>query len=182
MNESFLQSECALEILKFHCPRYEELPAIDLYMDQVLCVIEDVLKAFSMGEKVLTASMVNNYVKQRIVSPPVNKKYSRKHMAYLLAVCILKKVFSISEICRMITIQMENYPMAEAYDFFCDEVEKALRTAFSGEVFIQENGSMEEEELLRSAVLSFAQKVRTQKYLEYRLVRDHSEEESRKKA
>lgn len=176
MKESFLQSVSASEILKFRCPRYEELPAIDLYMDQVLSIIEEVMSVFSMGEKVLTASMVNNYVKQRIVSPPVNKKYSRKHMAYLLVVCILKKVFSISEICRMVTIQTENYPMSEAYDFFCEEVEKALRTAFTGEVFVQEDGEREEEALLRSAVLSFAQKVRTQKYLEYRLVQDHAEE------
>ena len=70
--------------------------------------------------------------------------------------------------------------MSEAYDFFCEEVEKALRTAFTGEVFVQEDGEREEEALLRSAVLSFAQKVRTQKYLEYRLLQDHAEEVEKK--
>ena len=51
MKESFLQSVSASEILKFHCPRYEELPAIDLYMDQVLSIIEEVMSVFSMGER-----------------------------------------------------------------------------------------------------------------------------------
>ncbi len=176
MEDGFLQSSYAREIMEFHCPRYDELPGIDLYMDQVLCVIEEALSAFSLGEKVLTSSMVNNYVKQKIVSPPVNKKYSRKHLAYLMVVCILKKVFSISEICRMITIQMENHPLESTYDLFCQETEQALRMAFTGEAMAEIEEKKEERELLRSAVLSFAQKVWAQKYLEYRLEKDHSRE------
>lgn len=169
------------EILEFHCPRYDELPGIDLYMDQVLSIIEDVLKPFSVDEKVLTSSMVNNYVKQRIVSPPVNKKYSRTHMAYLLVVCILKKVFSISEICRMITLQIETHPLEESYDFFCAETERALRVAFLEEADIssqEEREASEERRILRGAVMSFAQKVRVQKCLEDRLRRDHPEQVS----
>lgn len=176
MEDHFLQSSYAQEIMEFHCPRYDELPGIDLYMDQVLSVIEDALRVFSLGEKMLTSSMVNNYVKQKIVSPPVNKKYSRKHLAYLMVVCILKKVFSISEICRMITMQMESHPLETTYDLFCQAMEQALRTAFVGDPMDEMQDKGQEAELLRSAVLSFAQKVRVQKYLEYRLEKDHAEE------
>lgn len=123
----------------------------------------------------LTSSMVNNYVKQKIVSPPVNKKYSRRHLAYLMVVCILKKVFSIAEICRMITIQIESHPLEATYDRFCQEMEQALRMAFTGEPMDEMRDQGEGAELLRSTVLSFAQKVRVQKYLEYRLEKDHAE-------
>ena len=78
MDEDFLKSDYVQEILEFHCPRYNELPGLDLYMDQVLSVIEEVMKPFHPEEKAMTSSMVNNYVKQKIVTPPVNKKYSRK--------------------------------------------------------------------------------------------------------
>ena len=76
----------------------------------------------------------------------------------------------------MITIQMENHPLESTYDFFCQETEQALRMAFTGEAMAEIEEKKEERELLRSAVLSFAQKVWAQKYLEYRLEKDHSRE------
>ena len=71
---------------KFHIPRWEELPAIDLYMDQVISFTYASLGEFfdSACISPLTKSMVNNYVKARIIDPPVNKKYSRLSMACLL--------------------------------------------------------------------------------------------------
>ncbi|MBQ7915788.1 MAG: DUF1836 domain-containing protein [Firmicutes bacterium] len=176
MGDGFAESKYMKEILEFHCPRYDELPNLDLYMDQVLSIIEEVLKPFSFDEKLLTSSMVNNYVKQRVIAPPVNKKYSRDQLVYLLTVCILKKVFSISEIYRMITIQMETSPIETAYNTFCDMTEQALRMTFTGETFPERTGKKEEVLLMGSAIMSFAQKVLAQKYLEYRLEKDHSEE------
>ena len=66
------------EILKFHCPRYEELPTIPLYKDQVIAYIEEVLGPLNLNraEKLLTPTMLNNYVKQRVVRPPVGRRYT----------------------------------------------------------------------------------------------------------
>ena len=57
------------KILEFKMPRYEELPAIELYIDQVLKYIETVFEPLEIckDEKPLTASMVNNYVKKGVV-------------------------------------------------------------------------------------------------------------------
>ena len=76
----------------------------------------------------------------------------------------------------MITMQMESHPLETTYDLFCQEMEQALRTAFVGDHMDEMQDKGQEAELLRSAVLSFAQKVRVQKYLEYRLEKDHAEE------
>ena len=163
MDEDFLKSDYVQEILEFHCPRYNELPGLDLYMDQVLSVIEEVMKPFHPEEKAMTSSMVNNY-----------KKYARKPIAYLLLVCILKRIFSISDICRLITIQIETYPLEKAYDFFCEELERALKVAFWGENTVAVD-VCDEAALVRSAALCFAQKVRVQKYLEYRAIQNPEE-------
>ena len=66
-------------IAEFSLPRFRELPSVDLYMEQVLCFINDALKDLSPdGEKMLTSFMVNNYVKAKMIGEPNRKKYSRE--------------------------------------------------------------------------------------------------------
>lgn len=77
-------------IQKIHIPRWEELPNFPLYIDQVVSYIEDNLGILFYDEKIITNSMINNYVKHGIVNPPVKKKYNRIHIAYFIVVCILK--------------------------------------------------------------------------------------------
>ena len=71
-------SDVKFDVTKFHIPRWNELPNIDLYMDQVLNYIENSLKDYiKSDEKFLTKTMINNYVKQGILQPPTNKKYNK---------------------------------------------------------------------------------------------------------
>lgn len=80
-------------------PQWEELPDLELYMDQVLSLVGRYLPA---GEdRGLTASMVNNYVKQKVLPPPVSKRYGRRHLAALLMLCTLKSVMPISAVQRL---------------------------------------------------------------------------------
>ena len=55
------------DIINFHCPRWNELPDIELYMDQVVSIIEKNFSCF-VGDKnkIVTSTMINNYVKQRL--------------------------------------------------------------------------------------------------------------------
>ena len=81
----------------YHIPRYDELPDLPLYMDQVVVLMERYLAPLAPGEeKPVTPAMINNYVKQGVIPPPVNKKYEKRHLAYLVVVCVLKQVLSIS--------------------------------------------------------------------------------------
>lgn len=78
----------------FHCPRWEELPKLLLYMDQVILVLEETLSLFvEEKENVVTSTMINNYVKQKVILPPVQKKYGREQLAQLMVVCLLKRCF-----------------------------------------------------------------------------------------
>ena len=153
----------AEEICSFHCPRWHELPEISLYMDQVLSILEKALSIFvnENEEKIATAAMINNYVKQKICIPPIKKRYHREHLAYLIIVCITKRVLSISEIYALLERLLSKYSIAEAYDLFCDELEYALQITFNG-CTSREGLDMEKDAvvgILRATLLAFANRM-----------------------
>ncbi len=118
--------------IKFHCPRWNELPDMDLYMDQVLTFLNSTLQIFIQPHqgKPITSTMINNYVKNGIVTPPIKKRYTKRHIAYLIVVCILKSTYSMDEISDLIEVQIEKYPQERAYDYFCSELESCLSSIF----------------------------------------------------
>ena len=111
-----------------HILRWQELPDFDLYMDQVIGLIEKSLSFLKLNEddKVVTSTMINNYVKAKLVTPPIKKKYSREHVAYFTVICFLKRVFSLDEISTLLKIQFENVPLDESYNIFCELLEELL--------------------------------------------------------
>lgn len=90
-----LVGEISLPELKF-----SDMPTIDLYMEQMLSLIESKFNRLRRDEsdKVLTKTMVNNYTKLGLLMPPKNKKYSREHMILLILIYDLKNVLSINDI------------------------------------------------------------------------------------
>ena len=71
------------KIIKHHLPRWNELPEIDLYLDQVVNYLEKYLGILSSNDddKIITKTMINNYVKQGIMPAPEKKKYGKTHIA-----------------------------------------------------------------------------------------------------
>lgn len=78
----------------------DEIPAIDLYMDQVTTFMDEHLQTSKRFEsdKILTKTMINNYAKNNLLPPPVKKKYSKDHMILLIFIYYLKNILSISDI------------------------------------------------------------------------------------
>ena len=79
----------------------EELPAMDLYMDQLTTFMDRKLQGLvrkPSRDKVLTKTMINNYAKNHLIQPPVKKKYTREHMLELLFIFYYKSFLSISDI------------------------------------------------------------------------------------
>ena len=122
----------AQRLLELHLPRYGEIPRIDLYMDQLVGFLEETLAPlYQPDEKIITRSMVNNYVKQGVLAAAAGKKYSRDHVAYLVVICTLKQTFSLSEIDLLIRRQIATFDTGVAYDYYCDAFEAALRALFA---------------------------------------------------
>ncbi len=169
MKAGFENSKLADDVISFHCPRWAELPGIALYMDQVTGYINEVFAPIAPPEqeKTLSKAMVNNYVKLRVMTPPVNKKYDRSHVAYLITICALKQVFSIPEIAQLIQTQIQHCPVQQAYDCFCEELEQAFRQVFTGTLPPKQADIGTELSLVRGSVQAYANKVYVQKTLQF---------------
>jgi hypothetical protein len=78
----------------------EEMPEIDLYMDQVIQLFDQKYKETKRNddEKVLTKTMINNYAKGKLFIPIKNKKYSKKHLILISLIYQLKGGLSITDI------------------------------------------------------------------------------------
>lgn len=93
-------------------PTWSELPELDLYMDQIIVLMEKYLGS-NPEDKLITPSMINNYVKLGIIPPPTKKKYSKTHIAYLIIICSLKQVMPIADIKILIDEKIENSSIEE---------------------------------------------------------------------
>lgn len=78
----------------------EDIPNIDLYMDQVTTFMDEHLAACKRldDDKILTKTMINNYTKNNFLPPPVKKKYSKEHMYLLIFLYYFKNVLTITDI------------------------------------------------------------------------------------
>lgn len=98
---------------------WEQISDLGLYMDQVVTFTQRQLASlFPVGERVLTPSMVNNYVKMGLVSRPVDKKYGRDQLAQILMVCMLKQSASAEEMKQLLAVP-ESGSVREVYEDFC---------------------------------------------------------------
>lgn len=153
-------------------PRWESFPDIELYMDQVVAVMEKALELYNKSgseeSKLITPSIINNYVKLKIIPAPHKKRYNREHLAYLVMICILKQTLAISSIVKIIETNLESKSIKELYNEFCSIYENVIPFVNMGENFIEDDTQSEFEVLeksddmngfiLKSAILSTAGK------------------------
>ncbi len=97
---SILQSLDRIEYIKA-----DDIPDIDLYMDQVTTFMESHLKSTTRNpaeDKILTKTMINNYAKNDLLPPPVKKKYSKEHVLLLILIYYYKGILSIGDIQKLL--------------------------------------------------------------------------------
>lgn len=102
-------------------PTWEELPAIELYMDQVIALLTEYLSFLPKEDDldaIVTAAAVNNYVRKKVMPPPVKKRYSRVHLAYLVMICSLKQCVTIPYIQQMLPTTLTEQELHDAYNAF----------------------------------------------------------------
>ena len=96
--------------------RAEEIPNINLYMDQVTTFMDEQLASTKRYEddKILTKTMINNYAKNHLLPPPVKKKYSREHVLILIFIYYFKNILSIKDIETVLKPLTEKYFSGES--------------------------------------------------------------------
>ena len=101
-----------------HVP-LEQIPNIDLYMDQVTTFSEEVLSAYKRNDsdKVLTKTMINNYTKGKILPPPIKKKYTKRHIILLILTYHLKSILTLPDIQALLG-RLSNYDDETIENFY----------------------------------------------------------------
>ena len=134
---------------------WDQLPDFALYMDQVLSYMDRQVIRFD-GDDVLTAAMINNYTKSGLAPRAEGKKYSREHLAYFTAICVLKRVMSTRDMDLLIREELqENRPVSDGYAAFCRSLDKALNIT-AGELAERIGSGVPEDSVLADAAIHFA--------------------------
>ncbi len=105
----------------------QEIPSIDLYVDQIINLISEKLRDGSerYQERQLTKTMINNYSKDGLITPVKGKKYNKEQILQMLMVYTLKGALSIGEIKRLLqgAYSVEGFDgqaLQELYDKYLD--------------------------------------------------------------
>lgn len=88
-----------------------DFPEMEIYMDQAETFLNKELSVYKKSEKdkVITKTMIGNYVKHNMMPRPVNKKYSKDHLIMLALIYYLKGTFQMEEIEKIVHPLIENY-------------------------------------------------------------------------
>lgn len=114
-------------ISKIDYVKPEDIPNIDLYMDQVTTFMEAQLSSTKRypEDNILTKTMINNYAKNNLLPPPVKKKYSREHVLLLIFIYYFKNILSIKDIETLLApVTEENFNNGE--DFSLTDIYKEI--------------------------------------------------------
>lgn len=143
-NEKEMMNSIFAKIAELDYIKPDEIPNIDLYMDQVTTFMEDNLASTKRhdDDKILTKTMINNYAKNKLLPPPEKKRYSREHLLMLIFIYYFKNILSISDIQTLLG------PITEKY--FKSVTEKDM-TYIYREVFSMEQSQIRylEKDLMR---------------------------------
>lgn len=116
-------------VLNHKLPSWNELPDFELYMDQVISLMQKYLSAYILPEDTLTPSMINNYVKMEILPAPKKKRYNKEHLAKLIVICLMKRQLSLPTINAIITSKTHEIGLEVFYNSFLEEYEKSIHQA-----------------------------------------------------
>lgn len=144
----------------------DEIPNIELYMDQVTRFFDERLRPTTRNkdeDKILTKTMINNYAKNNVLPAPIKKRYTRDHMITLLIIYYFKYFLSINDIESIIKPLNENYfgktegiTLVDVYEIIRkQEVEQNskviedIQNKFEVASSLYKTGDSEEEEILQ---------------------------------
>ena len=111
MNTKQFLSDILDEFNKIDYVKPEDIPNIDLYMDQVTTFMDSQLATSKRHEddKILTKTMINNYAKNDLLPPPVKKKYSKEHVLLLIFIYYYKGIIPMNEIQTLLKPLTDRY-------------------------------------------------------------------------
>ncbi|MGY4104967.1 DUF1836 domain-containing protein [Ignavigranum ruoffiae] len=117
-------------ILKFRCPRWDDLPAESLFNREVVEYLSKTLSVLFAEDDFITQTIIQNYSKRGIIPKLAGRKYEREHIAYLIIILIYKQILSIDRVKQGVDLQLALMPPAQAYNVFALALDQAIQRTF----------------------------------------------------
>lgn len=155
----------------FAFPRWNELPEIDLYMDQVVSYLSQKLAVFFDDEdgdedsRGITATMINNYVKQKIIPGPQKKRYDKSSLSALFMVFCFKQILSIGQSADLIAVNRRDHTPEEAHNRFCEVFEAYLHSTVRNETIPADGAKADDDLVMTAAAIAFSNKIYAEKLI-----------------
>ena len=111
---------------------WDRIPDLGLYMDQVITFITRMYEPLygEAAKACLSSSMINNYVKSKLIPRPEKKKYNREQIALLSMIVALKQVSTMEDIRIMFTLE-DGMTVEQLYTLFCRQHTKVIASLLS---------------------------------------------------
>lgn len=110
--------------MSIYLPRWSDLPCGPFFNKEMTDYINKTFDFFLNESGRLTPTMVQNYVKWEMLPCPSGRKYTKKHLAYLIVISILKDVLTIQEVHQGIYLSLQLMSVEQAYNVFSSSLEK----------------------------------------------------------
>ncbi len=154
ITESIIESIGRIDYIKV-----EDIPSIDLYVDQVTTFMEKNLKKTKRYEndKIMTKTMINNYAKNQLLPPPVKKKYSPEHLIMLIYIYYFKGILSMDDIYKLLHPMVENtFGNADASPSMAELYKEVFERTFPDQIadlkeFVKNKTDQIEKEAFKNA-------------------------------
>lgn len=117
--------------------KLQDMPNIDLYMDQLTTFMDDRLKhttRYPGEDKILTKTMINNYAKNDLLPPPIRKKYSKDHLILLIFIYYFKTVLSISDVQTLLDPLKKKFHVSDTDGLTLSEIYQTISAIQDKEV------------------------------------------------
>jgi Domain of unknown function (DUF1836). len=147
---------------------WDQLPDMDLYMDQVVTYIEGLMGVYSSDDseaRNVTHNMVNNYVKEGYIRRPVNKKYARDQVADLYLMLLLKQVLPIPVLAEGLKMMKTEESLKEGFNRILvlqDDSFKRMVERLEKGFTVHDGDGNSEAKLEPSSVVNFALQLATE--------------------
>ena len=164
--EKKLKNEIVNSIQDFYLPKFNEIPNVGLFLEQVTKYVTQYLTPLTKTP--ITPSMISNYVKKKLIPSPIKKQYYREHIIYIIFIAIAKTVLPLEHLQTFIKIQKKTYDIEVAYKYFCSELENVLFHVFGKKEKLDNVGfeDTDEKHMLRNTIIAVVHKVYLEKCFE----------------
>ena len=166
-----------------------DFPEMDLYPDQVADFISKKLKVYGK-EELLTRSMINDFIKQGLITRPESKKFNREQILMMELLLCLKIAYKKDDVQAMMKpfVENEKSNFDEKFDFYSiyeklapvfiqqrkESIDRTLGLVKVMKDAIRESEADDDDSLeLFLVLLCIAMEVDTSMYIGKRLLREY---------